>query len=153
MLEEHKLKISIEHKGKKKKKKKSKVKFYVFEKLKCQGKKELRFLKECFRYKKTMPTKAKRIFTPYGFYTPDFEYPDRYIEIKSLETFKVCLGLKSYKGLTKLSDKQFKKIKWVAKNIKPLEFIIYVGKNEYRMSGVTCPKNITITWKGGKIKK
>jgi hypothetical protein len=135
------------------KKRKTKVKFYKYLGLKCQGRKELRFLKECVRYKRPIPTKAKRILTPYGYYTPDFEYPDRYIEVKCLGTFKVCLGLIAYKGLTKISDKQFKKIKWVAKHKKPLEFVIYVGRNEYRMSEVFNLENITITWKGGRIRK
>jgi len=137
---------------KRRKRKKGNVKFYIFEGLKCQGKKELRFLKECVRYKKPLPTKPKRIKTPYGFYTPDFEFPDKYIEIKCLGTFLVCLGKIGYrKG--KVSDLQFRKIKWVAKNIKPLWMIVYLSNNEYKPQENLEFTNLTIKFKGGKSKK
>lgn len=58
-------------------------------------------------------TKPELIQTPYGFYTPDFETEERYIEIKSTFTIKTC-----FKG------KQIEKIKWVRKNIKPLTILV-----------------------------
>jgi hypothetical protein len=134
-------------------KRKSKIKFYCYEGLKCQGKKELRFLKECIRYKKPLPSKPKRIKTPYGYYTPDFEYKDKFIEIKSLGTFKVCLGYESYKKIGKPSDKQFRKIKWVAKYVKPINIIVYVGRNEYKLIEEFNYPRLEITYKGGKRRK
>ena len=138
---------------KKNKKKKTKVLWYICEGLKCQGKKELRFLKECVRYKKTLPIKADRIQTPDGYYTPDFEYYEEYIEIKSLGTFKVMLGLEAYKGIGEPSDLQFRKIKWVAKNIKPIAIIVYLGPRESKPNIHIKEENITVTFKGGYKKK
>jgi len=140
-------------KKRKYKKRKTKVRFYLYEGLKCQGRKELRFLKECVRYNRPLPIKPKRIKTPYGYYTPDFEYPECYIEVKCLGTFCVCLGQISYKNLSKVSDKQFKKIKWVAKNIRPVKIVVYLSKDEYRLEEEFNYPNLTIIYKGGKVKK
>ncbi len=140
-------------KKRKYKKRKTKVKFYVYSGLRCQGRKELRFLKECVRYNRPLPIKPKRIKTPYGYYTPDFEYPDKYIEIKCKGTLLVSMGKLSYKGLSKISDKQFRKIVWVAKNIKPIQIVVYLSKDEYRLTEEFNYLNLIITYKGGKIKK
>ena len=131
------------------KKRKTKVKFYSLKGLKCQGKKELRFIKECIRYKRTLPTKAARVLTPDGYYTPDFEYPDRYIEIKSLGTLKVCFGLESYKGLGPISDLQWRKIKWVAEHVKPIDIIVYLGRRDKIPTFNINEQGITISYKGG----
>lgn len=139
--------------NKKIKKKKTKVLWYVSNGLRCQGKKELRFIKECVRYKKTLPIKADRIKTPDGYYTPDFEYYEEYIEIKSLGTFKVMLGLQAYKGIGEPSDLQFRKIKWVAKNVKPIAIIVYLGPRESKPNISIKEENITVTFKGGYKKK
>lgn len=140
------------------KRRKKKVKFYKFAGLKAQGKKELRYIKECIRYKREMPTKPKRIETPFGFYTPDFEQTTRFIEIKSLHTFKVSMGEESYKGLGETSNKQFEKIKWVSQNVKPIEIIIYLSPREKKITFSELEtKTLTITVKGGytlkRIKK
>jgi hypothetical protein len=135
-------------------KRKTKVKFYKHLGLKCQGKKELRFIKECERYKRPIPTKAKRILTPYGYYTPDFEYPDRYIEVKCLGTLRVLYGLIAYKGIGKLSTLQLEKILWVNSNIKPVHIIVYLSNKEYKPNLINFNReNLTIIIKGGKIKK
>jgi len=144
----------LKTKKRKYKKRKTKVKHYYYMNLRCQGRKELRYLKECVRYKKPLPVKPKRIKTPYGYYTPDFEYSEKYIEVKCLGTFLVSMGLKSYKNLTKPSDKQFRKIKWVAKHIRTIEVVVYLSKNEYKLSEEFNFPNLIITYKGGKkIKK
>jgi hypothetical protein len=133
-------------------KRKTKVKFYKHLGLKCQGKKELRFIKECERYKRPIPTKAKRILTPYGYYTPDFEYPDRYIEVKCLGTLRVLYGLIAYKGIGKLSTLQLEKILWVNSNIKPVHIIVYLSNKEYKPNLINFNReNLTIIIKGGKI--
>lgn len=133
---------------------KTKVKFYVVEGLKCQGRKEVKYLKECIRYHWDLPTKAKKVSTPIGFYTPDFEHPDRYIEIKSLHTLEVCIGKVGYKGIDEPSDLQFRKICWVAKNIKPVHMIIYLGKDEYLPElDIEESQNVIMQFKGGRTKK
>ena len=138
----------------KKRKKKSRVKYYCYMKLKCQGKKELRFLKEQVRYKRPLPIKAKRILTPYGYYTPDFEYPDRYIEIKCLGTFFVLYGLIAYRGIGKPNTLQLEKILWVNSNIKPVNIIVYLSNREYKPSLANFNReNLIITIKGGRVKK
>jgi hypothetical protein len=138
---------------KKKRRKRSRVKFYVFKNLKCQGRKELRYVKECVRYGWPLPKKPKRIKTPLGYYTPDFGYKDKYIEIKCLGTFQVCLGLKAYKGIGELSDLQWRKICYVAKHKKPVHLIVYLSKRESAPDYKIEEENITIQFKGGYKKK
>jgi hypothetical protein len=136
-------------KKKLKRKRKTKVKFYTYKGLKCQGRKELKYLKECERYKRALPTKAERIKTPLSFYTPDFEYTDKYVEIKSLGTFKVCLGLEAYKGIGVPSNKQWEKIKWVAKYVKPVEIIVYLTRRDKIPIIDISEEGVTIKLKGG----
>lgn len=84
-------------------------KWYEYKGLKVQGRYELYFIMTS----KLNLTKPTRIKTPYGFYTPDFEAEDFYIEIKSTYTFKICR-----------KTNQFKKIKWVNDNIKKVKIKI-----------------------------
>jgi hypothetical protein len=132
---------------------KTKVRFYLINGLKCQGRKEVRYVKECVRYSWPTPTKAERVETPYGFYTPDFEHPENYVEIKCLGTFEVCRGLKSYKGIGVPSDLQWRKIKHVAKHVKPITIIVYLSKRETVPTYIIEETNITIIYKGGYKKK
>ncbi len=145
--------MAVRRLKRKRRKRKTKVKFYICEGLKCQGRKELRYVKECVRYKRDLPTKADRVETPHGFYTPDFEHPEHYTEIKCLGTFEVCRGLKAYKGIGVASDLQWRKIKWVAKHVKPIILIVYLSKRETVPSYIIEEKNITILYKGGYKKK
>lgn len=134
-------------------KRKTKVKFYTEQGLKCQGRKELRFVKECVRYNWVLPIKPERIETPHGYYTPDFEYEEMYIEIKSKGTFQVMLGEKAYKGIGETSDLQWRKIKWVAEHVKPIELIVYLSRRESIPENIISETNITIKFKGGYVKK
>ena len=133
----------------KRRKRKTKVRWHTFKNLKCQGRKELRYLKECARYKRELPIKPERVKTPFSYYTPDFEYPDRYIEIKSKHTFDVCRGLVAYKGLGEPSGKQWQKILFTAKNIKPIEIIVYLSPRDKIPIFDIDEENITIKIKGG----
>ena len=121
--------------------------------LKCGSNKEARFVKECIRYKRLMPIKAKRIETPIGHYTPDFEYPTEYIEIKSLHTFLVCVGVKTYRNTGTPSSLQWDKIQWVAKAKKPVRIIVYLSRRESIPSTLYNATNVTIEFKGGYVKK
>lgn len=131
------------------KRKRPKVKRSKYKGLKCGSSKELRFLKEQERFKRPIPTKAKRIKTPFGFYTPDFEYPTYYIEIKGLHTFLVCLGYKNYIGKGKLSTLQWDKIKWVAKFVKPVCFVVYLSRREKLPTLVLNEPGVSFVFKGG----
>lgn len=133
----------------KRKKKRPKVKRSKYKGLKCGSAKERRFLTEQEKSKKPLPTKAKRIKTPLGYYTPDFEFPTYYVEVKSLHTFLVCMGMKSYIGKGPLSDLQFKKIKWVAKFVKPVAFVVYLSRRESKPAIEINEPRITVTFKGG----
>jgi len=131
--------------------KKKIVKIVEFEGLSCQGTKELQYIKECKKANRKLPKKALKQDTPFGSYTPDFEYPDRFVEIKGMHTFMVCLGLIAYRGVSGKSDLQFKKIQWVAKNVKPVDIIIYLGTKEaVPILDIKRP-NIDIIVKGGKL--
>ena len=98
---------------------------YVVEGLKCQGRTEKGYIDELVDIKSSLPTKPSRIETPFGYYTPDFEFETEYIEIKSPKTFKIMLGQTSWIENKPLSDKQYKKILWVNMNVKPVHNIIF----------------------------
>ena len=103
-----------------------KAKIRTIRGLKCQGRKEEWYINSL---KGDLPAKAKFIQTPIGRYTPDFEYDDKYIEIKGGGTWKVLLGQESYIRGGKISDLQWRKIQWVAANIKPVHIIIICNKD------------------------
>lgn len=56
---------------------------------------------------------TKSILTPYGWYRPDFEHNEQYVEIKSTYTIK-----------TALKSGQLKKIAWVSRNIKAVKILV-----------------------------
>lgn len=65
----------------------------------------------------------KKFKTPHGQYIPDFDFGDRFIEIKSDFTLKVCKGEMPKTDGT-YSNEQWKKIQWVDGNVKPVEIIV-----------------------------
>lgn len=93
--------------------------------LKCQGKKEILYIESLIENNLQLPSKPLKISTPYGDYSPDFEFEDKYVEIKSTGTLKVLMGEKEYIKGSGLSLKQKEKIEWVHNNIKPVEIIVY----------------------------
>jgi len=102
----------------------------------CQGRKEEFYINKVFESGKSLPIKAETIQTPLGRYTPDFEFPDRFIEIKGGGTFRVLLGEEAYIRGGKVSDLQWRKIQWVSQNMKPVEIIV-IAKDEHQ--DVTIP--------------
>jgi hypothetical protein len=66
---------------------------------------------------KILSVPNKRIKTPFGFYTPDFELKNYFIEIKS-----------TYTITTKMFKKQVKKINWTSENIKKVKILVLDGK-------------------------
>lgn len=83
-----------------------KCKFFMVDGVLLQGRYELRFYLES----EVKPSRPQRIKTPFGWYAPDFEFNDRFVEIKSTYTIKTCI-----------SNNQSKKIVWVRDNIKQVE--------------------------------
>lgn len=85
-----------------------------------QGKSELEYINSLIKNKEILPKIPKGIKTPFGTYYPDFEFEDKYIEIKSTFTFDVFNG-----KFEKFKNKQKEKLIWVSKNIKPVNIFIY----------------------------
>ena len=103
-------------------------KFYIINGLECQGTYEKHYIETLILNNLELPKKPKNILTPYGWYTPDFEFNDKFIEIKSIYTYKMMVGeIKNYGG--KFDDIQHKKAIWVNDNIKPLEIKIINKKD------------------------
>lgn len=94
---------------------------------KIQGSYELAYLQKLLNGGLTLPVKGGKVKTSYGSYFPDFEYPDRFVEVKSPFTWKVCVG-KYPNGKGVKTNIQHKKIKWTHKNIKPVEVVILDNK-------------------------
>ena len=88
--------------------------YYEVAGIKCQGSSEKIYLERLIESESELPLKcSKFIDTPYGKRQLDFEYDDRFIEIKSSWTFKF------YKN----SDQELKD-KWITENIKRVEVIV-----------------------------
>lgn len=93
------------------------------------GSYEVAYLQKLIEDDNPLPNLVRKRFkTPFGSYMPDFEFEDRFIEIKSDFTLKVAKGLMpSNDG--KFSDKQWKKINWLSKNLKIVEIIVLQKKD------------------------
>lgn len=92
--------------------------------LKVRGNKEKFYIESLVSGGTDLPRNCTHINTPIGRYTPDFEYDDYYVEIKGGGTWKVLLGKESYIRGGKCSDLQWRKIQWVASNVKPIKIFI-----------------------------
>jgi len=79
----------------------------------CQGESEKKYIKNLISNNLVLPTRGKWIDTPYGRRLLDFEFEDRFIEIKSKWTYKLYIN----------SD-QLIKDKWITENVKKVEVII-----------------------------
>lgn len=91
---------------------------------KVLGSYEVAYLEKLIEFNENLPKIVnKRYKTPYGTYMPDFEFEDRFIEIKSKFTYNVAMGKQpTNNGL--FTDKQWKKIQWLSENIKKVEVVI-----------------------------
>lgn len=95
---------------------------------KVLGSYEVAYLQKLIEEGKELPkTVWKRFKTPFGSYMPDFEFDDKFIEIKSEFTLNVAKGIMP-DNHGKFSDNQFKKIKWLSRNIKKVEIIVLSKK-------------------------
>jgi hypothetical protein len=88
-------------------------KFYEVDGLRIQGRWELAYILNLKALGLPLPTKSKIILTPTGAYTPDFEFDDYFVEVKSAYTIRTCR-----------TNGQFEKIKWVSNNIKKVRIVL-----------------------------
>lgn len=101
-----------------------KCKQFIVEDLICDGTHEKFYIEYLTSEGKYLPINTKSIKTDMGYYTPDFEYDDFYVDIKSIFTLKVLLGLSSYSKTKKSNPKQLLKMKFISENIKPVKIIL-----------------------------
>ena len=100
---------------------------------KLQGSFEVAYIQQLLNKNIQLPNiHPKGIKTPLGNYFPDFEYTDRYVEIKSQYTYDISAGkFKSIKGKT--NHTQLKKIEWIKTNIKNVSIIIMDKKEAWSL--------------------
>lgn len=97
---------------------------FLVEGLICNGTHEKFYIEWLISEGKDIPVSANSIKTEIGFYTPDFEFDEYYIDVKSIFTLKVLLGFSSYSKNKKSNPKQLSKMKYINDNIKPIKIIL-----------------------------
>jgi len=102
---------------------------FLIENISCQGTYEKYYIEKLIKDGKKIPNNSKPINTPYGTYYPDFSFDDRLIEIKSDYTYDVLIGEKQSRFTKKIDTTQYEKIKWIDKNVIPVEILIVDKKN------------------------
>lgn len=97
--------------------------------LKCYGTFEKKYIEILIRNGMDLPKKPdSSVITKYGSYTPDFEFDDFYIEVKSPFTYDVLMGRSSYSKERDSNPDQLKKMIHVSKNIKKIKICIVDGE-------------------------
>lgn len=76
------------------------------------------------KFKKNLIPHNKKNYTQNGVYYPDFMDNISFIEIKSDYTYDILIGKKPSRWTKKYDTTQIKKIKWVNKNIKPVNVLV-----------------------------
>jgi hypothetical protein len=71
-----------------------------------------------------LPMKTNSIKTDFGYYKPDFEYVNFFVDVKSIFTLRVLLGFSSYSKTKKSNPKQLQKMKFISEKIKPIKIIL-----------------------------
>lgn len=123
---------------------------------KVQGSFEVAYLQGIIKKGLDLPKIGCTVQTPYGLYFPDFEYDDRFIEVKSKFTWDVCNGIEpNPKGIK--TNRQRKKIDWTSKYIKPVEIVILENKEALDLFREAIENNDLVTekviYKNGKYYK
>lgn len=100
---------------------------------KVLGSYEVAYLQKLINEGVDLPKPNRKKFkTPYGNYIPDFDFGDKFIEIKSDFTLKVCKGeLPQTNG--EYSDEQWKKITWINDNKKPVKIVVLEKKEAFTL--------------------
>jgi len=104
-------------------------KYYRVSGLKCQGTYEKFYIEYLISKNMELPKDGENIITPFGVYYSDFSLGDELIEIKSDYTYDMLIGIKPNRFTNKIDTTQYEKIKWVNKNIKPVNIIVVDKKN------------------------
>lgn len=102
--------------------------------LKCQGNKERDYIEYLVVEQRPLPKNGKRIATPFGAYTPDFEFEDKIIEIKGIGTLKVLLNLEPYitpRNGVIVHSKQLEKIEWLNATFKPVQITVWLNPKTF----------------------
>lgn len=102
---------------------------FLVENISCQGTYEKYYIEKLIKEGENLPNNSKPINTPYGAYYPDFSFDNRLIEIKCDYTYDVLIGEKQNRFTKKIDTSQYEKIKWVDKNVIPVEILIVDKKN------------------------
>lgn len=99
-------------------------KIFVIAGLACQGTFEKGYIEELITNNKELPINGKGVNTPFGLYSPDFDFPDYYIEIKSQFTYKIFTGkIENING--HFCNGQRQKAIWTTQNVKPVIVLVY----------------------------
>jgi hypothetical protein len=97
--------------------------------LKCYGSSEKKYIEILLGENQKLPSNTEiSIETEYGTYTPDFEFDDFYVEVKSTFTYAVLIGEKSYSKNRESNPNQLKKIQWVSENLKKVMVALIDGE-------------------------
>ncbi len=123
---------------------------------KVQGSFEVAYLQSLLNNGLTLPKIGCKVRTPLGLYFPDFEFEDRFIEVKSKFTLSVCKGEQfDPKGCK--SDKQYRKIIWTTNNVKPVDIVVIDNKEAVALFRQAIQNSSLIsekiTFKNGKYIK
>lgn len=97
---------------------------FIVGNLLCDGTHEKFYIESILSKGDGLPINTEPIKTEFGYYKPDFEYDDFFVDVKSTFTLKVLLGLSSYSKNKKSNPKQLLKIKYISENIKPIRIIL-----------------------------
>jgi hypothetical protein len=100
---------------------------------KVLGSYEVAYLQKLINKNAELPKpNKKKIKTPFGYYTPDFEFENKFIEVKSKFTLSVCKGeMPTTEGV--YSDNQWKKIQWTSENIKKVDVVVINKKDAFNL--------------------
>jgi hypothetical protein len=98
--------------------------------IECHGTYEKFYIEKLINNNELLPYNTDPIETPFGVYYPDFSFKDRLIEIKCDYTYDILMGVKISRFSGKKENSQYKKIKWVNSNIKPIDILIIDKRND-----------------------
>lgn len=104
-------------------------KYYNLNGIICQGSYEKKYIEILLENGCDLPNNSKPIKTPFGYYYPDFEFDDKFIEVKCDYTYDILIGIKPNRFTKKIDLTQLYKIEWVNKNIKIVDIIVVDKKN------------------------
>lgn len=111
---------------------------------KVLGSYEVAYIQKLINENKDLPKpNKKKIKTPFGYYTPDFEFANKFIEVKSRFTLSVCKGeIPTAEGV--YSDNQWKKIQWTSKNVKKVDIVVLNKKQAFNLFSQAINDNFVL---------